>query len=332
MPERRPETPADKADSQTRLRWLPGSARGFDLPSGPRTVSPEHRGYYIDFRSKATRTWWRPKPWSSIGARVVWVALIQWGLGCYERYLAGDGEQWRSAALEAGGRLVDDQQREGRLAGGWVHTFPLAHTYPLRPPWLSSMAQGEAASFLLRLLEETGDERFALPALRALEPMGRPTTDGGVRATLAGGFFPEEYPTDPPSYVLNGAIFALWGCHDVADQLGDDRARALFEDGSETLARSIDRYDTGYWSRYDLFPHRVDNVASPAYHDLHIAQLRALAGLTARPEFAAAAAAFEGYGMSYATSLRALAHKAVFRVAVPRNPALASVLPWARRH
>jgi hypothetical protein len=192
------------------------------------------------------------------------------------------------------------------------------------------MAQGEAASLLVRLLEETGDERFAQAALRALEPMAQPPSSGGLRAPLAGGFLPQEYPTDPPSHVLNGAIFALWGCHEVADRLGDVEARRLFEEDAATLAGSIDRYDTGYWSRYDLFPHRVDNVSSPAYHDLHITQLRALAELTGRPEFTATADRFERYGMSYASSLRALAHKAMFRAVVPRRRALASVLPWAR--
>jgi heparosan-N-sulfate-glucuronate 5-epimerase len=329
MSHQHPGRPADRVVSRSRLRWLPGSARAFDLPAGPRAVSAEHRGYYIDFRSKAPRARWQTESWTRIGTRVVWVALIQWALGCYERFLAGDGEQWRASALDAGHRLVAEQQADGPLAGGWVHSFPLPHTYPLRPPWLSAMAQGEAASLLVRLFEETRDERFATAARRALEPMRRPTVQGGVRATLAGGFLPQEYPTDPPSHVLNGAIFSLWGCHEVADRLGDPEGRELFDDGTETLARSIDRYDTGYWSRYDLFPHRVSNVASPAYHDLHVAQLRALGELTSRPELTAAADRFERYGASYTSTLRALAQKAIFRAAVPRRRALASVLPWA---
>ena len=330
MSQRRPGRPAHEAVSGSRLRWLPGSARRFDLPLGPRFSSPGHRGYHIDFRSKAKRTWWRPEPWSRIGPRVVWVALVQWGLGCYERYLAGDGEQWREAALEAANRLVDEQQPQGRLAGGWVHGFSLEHTYRLAPPWLSAIAQGEAASLLVRLFDETRDERFAVAATAALAPLRRSTADGGVRATLAGGVFFEEYPTDPASYVLNGAIFAHWGCHDVAERLADDDAGALAEEAAETLARSIDRYDTGYWSRYDLYPHRVDNVSSPAYHDLHTAQLRALAELTGRPTFTRVADRFEGYARSYPDALRALARKAIFRVAVPRSPVLARLLPWAR--
>ena len=66
----------------------------------------------------------------------------------------------------------------------------------------------------------------------------------------------------------------------------------------DTLARNIDRWDTGSWSRYDLFPHRVVNVASSSYHVLHINQLRAMQLVCPREELEAAATRFEG---GYAT-------------------------------
>jgi len=313
---------------RSRLHWLPGSARGFDLPIGPRFDSGELSGYYIDFREKAKPASWESERWRFAGRKFVWVWMIQSGLGCYERYLAGEGEEWLAAAAKPSERLLADQEPDGRFEGGWVHSFALRHTHPLRPPWLSAMAQGEAASLLSRMLKETGDERFANAALAALEPMRRPTDEGGVAGRLDGGFFPQEYPTDPPSYVLNGAIFALWGCFDVAVQLRDPAARELFEEGTATLARCIDRFDTGSWSRYDLFPHRMMNLASHAYHDLHISQLRVLGALTDRPELSAAAERFESYGGSRRKSVRALVHKAVFRTSNPRNATLSRILPW----
>ena len=90
--------------------------------------------------------------------------------------------------------------------------------------------------------------------------------------------FPEEFPTDPPSLVLNGGIFALWGDYDIWIGLGDADARKRFEDGVETLARNVHRWDTGYWSRYDLYPHRIVNLASPWYHTLHICQIKCSVG------------------------------------------------------
>ena len=100
---------------------------------------------------------------------------------------------------------------------------------------------------------------------------------GGCMSPLGGRPFPEEYPTQPPSFVLNGGIFALWGLRDVAVALGDEQAARDFAAGAETLAQNLDRWDTGRWSRYDLFPHPVANPASSFYHDLHVKQLRAMA-------------------------------------------------------
>jgi hypothetical protein len=139
-----------------------------------------------------------------------------------------------------------------------------------------------------------------------------------------------EYPTDPPSFVLNGAIFALWGLRDVALALGDERAGEEFEAGVDALAASIDRWDTGSWSRYDLYPHRVANVASRAYHELHLAQLEAMQELAPRPQLAAAAERFARYAASPVRQAEALARKALFRVAEPRSARVARLLPWAR--
>ena len=198
---------------------------------------------------------------------------------------------------------------------------PYPHTYALDPPWVSAMAQGEGASLLVRLHAETGDERYAEAARRAPRPMGVPSSEGGACALLDGRPFPEEYPTQPPSFVLNGAIFALWGLRDVAVGLGHAEAGRAFEDGVDALAASIHRWDTGSWSVYDLFPHPVPNVASGAYHALHVAQLEAMHELAPRAELAAAAGRFAAYAASPARQAGALARKALFRVAEPRSSA-----------
>jgi peptidoglycan/xylan/chitin deacetylase (PgdA/CDA1 family) len=262
--------------------------------------------------------------------RQIHVALCQWGLGCYERYLCGDGGEWLDGALAAAGELVDEQQLDGRHAGGWVHRFALGHSFRLDSPWLSAMAQGEGASLLTRAWLETGEQRFADAAVRALEPMKVAVRDGGVRATLGGAGFPEEYPTRTGSYVLNGCIFALWGCYDVAQAIGDPGARELFDDGVAMLEREIHRYDLGFWSRYDLFPHPVVNVASSAYHLLHINQLRALAIVAPRPAFTETADRFEHYSRLRRYRARAFARKSLFRLLVPRNELLSRRLPWSQ--
>jgi peptidoglycan/xylan/chitin deacetylase (PgdA/CDA1 family) len=238
------------------------------------------------------------------------VESAQWGLGAYERFLSGDGERWLAAATAVGEHLLSIQQPDG----AWLHHVDMPHTYELRPPWISAMAQGEGASLLVRLHRETGEERWS---------------DGGASALLDGSPFPEEYPTEPPSFVLNGGIFALWGFHDVGVGLGDERAASDFADGVDTLARNIRRWDTGYWSLYDLFPHPIRNIASSAYHQIHIAQLRATNMLAPRRELAAAADRWEGYARERFGPRRAFAEKSAFRLAVPRNRSLAHRLPWS---
>jgi heparosan-N-sulfate-glucuronate 5-epimerase len=296
----------------------------FQLPMGSQWSAGEIRGYPIDFRVKAQSYKW---PHSR---RPLYVAVAQRGLGCYERHLAGEGEVWRSAAAEAAEWLASRQENSGRANGAWLHRFILQHTFALRPPWVSAMAQGEGASLLVRMYQETSDERFADAAIRAMQPLELTASAGGAMAQLDGGIFLEEYPTDPPSCVLNGGIFAIWGCFEVGHALGDARAKTLFDASVDTLAAVVDRYDTGYWSSYDLFPHPVANVATPAYHRLHIEQLKAMALLTNRSEFASAASVFEGYLERLVNRTRALAGKALFRALMPRNRVLAGRFPWDR--
>jgi heparosan-N-sulfate-glucuronate 5-epimerase len=297
------------------------SARTFALPVGTNISPGGVGGYYIDFSRKVSAPQWPPS-WFRTSLRHV--AAIQWGLGCFERYLNGEGEEWLSGALNVADYLVGMQVRGGLHEGGWLHGTPMPHTFRLDPPWLSAMAQGEGASLLVRVHLVSHEERFADAARRALRPMAIPVSAGGVRANIDdNGFFLEEYPTDPPSFVLNGGIFALWGYNDVALGLGDTEASREFERGVDVLARNINRWDTGSWSRYDLFPHRAVNVASSSYHVLHINQLRAMRLVAPRPELERAAARFEADLESRTNRMRAFARKALFRLLVPRNRVLA---------
>jgi peptidoglycan/xylan/chitin deacetylase (PgdA/CDA1 family) len=302
------------------------TAGSFSPPVGSRMRDDCTGGYYIDFTLKADKPDW-PPAWFEEGDGEWFVATAQFGLGCFERHLAGDGEEWLRAAVATADHLVAHQAADG----AWVHDVPMPHSYWIEPPWVSAMAQGEGASLLVRVHAATGEERYAEAARRALEPLRVPTSEGGASALLGGGLFLEEYPTNPPSYVLNGAIFAIWGCRDVALALADPGAQQLYEDSFETLATNIHRYDTGFWSVYDLFPHPVRNVASGAYHRLHVTQLQAIQRTDPRPEFAKTLQNFERYETRGGPKRRALVQKVTFRLVVPRNKRLAHRLPWAHR-
>jgi heparosan-N-sulfate-glucuronate 5-epimerase len=286
----------------------------FPVAAGSAISYDSVRGYYIDLTRKAVS---EPGDATALDAVPLHVMTCQWGLGCYERFLAGDGDHWLDNALRIGRYLIEQMEPAGQLAGALRHRIVFPHTFQVPSGWISGMAQGEAASLFMRLYVESGDERFARAALRVLRVLTISVQDGGVCRYLEGGPIHEEYPTNPASHVLNGAIFAAWGCYDVAVTLGDTRWRTHFDAVVSTIADNIEAWDLGFWSRYDLFPHRIDNAAAPWYHRLHIQQLGVLHAMTGRTVFGQVAQRWQQYADSRWKRSRALLHKAAFRVAVP---------------
>jgi heparosan-N-sulfate-glucuronate 5-epimerase len=315
------EVPAPKRDDAG--FW--SNAKSFFLPVGPQMDPSGVGGYPIDLRVKADApgrlTPEGQSPWS------LHVGVTQYGLGCYERWLAGEGQDWLTASLAAGRYLMSIQEPDG----SWLHHEPFPHTFVLSPPWTSGITQGQGASLLVRLHRETGDGDLARAAKLALVPLFTPQADGGVCGEVGGLPWPEEYPTTPQSHVLNGAIFALWGMRDVAIALECDQSRRHFDRGVDSLAANLHRFDTGNWSLYSLFPHPIHNRASSFYHDLHIRQLTAMQQLAPRPAFEATRLRWAGYAASRYSRTTAFAWKAAFRFLVPRNRLFARAATWTRR-
>jgi heparosan-N-sulfate-glucuronate 5-epimerase len=215
--------------------------------------------------------------------------------------------------------FVATQQPPGSAdEGGWYHEFPYAHRAELRPPWLSAMAQGQAASLLLRVYLETGRQELADSALLAMRPFDRRVERGGVTSVIGKSLFAEEYPTTPASHVLNGAVFALWGVRDVAETLQDSSARRLHDDLFDGVVSTLSRFDLGTWSRYDLYPKPPVNIASSFYHRLHISQLAALGSLYGDSIFTTTAERFVSYEQRAELRIAAFMRKVAFRLRVPR--------------
>jgi len=151
------------------------------------------------------------------------------------------------------------------------------------PGWYSAMGQGQAISLLSRVYLHTKDEKYLNAAMKATIVFHRMSSDHGVKADLFGSPWYEEYPTTPPSFVLNGFIFSLFGLYDLWKIGGDIRganAQKLFLDGFQTLEKMIPLYDNGHGTFYDLrhisIPGISPNRARWQYHKVHLEQLNAL--------------------------------------------------------
>jgi len=234
--------------------------------------------------------------------------VAQYALGVFELWLDTGLPAQREKFL----KLARWLELQAEPTGQGVLVWPARYDFPvygLKAPWISSMAQSQAASVLLRAHQMENRRELREIAAKAMAsfhvPAGEP---GGVRyVDSEGSVWFEEYVTDPAAHVLNGFIFSLFGLDELARATSDDAARQAWNDGVLTLERNLGRYDTGYWSRYDLLR---DCVASEFYHvNVHVPLLRALHSITGKDIFSDLADKWEGYSYSAVCRLRAKYYK-----------------------
>lgn len=248
------------------------------------------------------------------------VTMLQLGLGAWQLAQQGDDARWQDVARAAAEWTVLDLDGTGRM----LHHQAMPHTYELAAGWSSAMAQGQAASLLVRAALTLQRPELLDDAERALAPLLEPGSALVVQTSE--GPVLQEYPTTPPSHVLNGWVWALWGLYDVAQARAQTpvgaAARAAFEHGVDALVARLPLYEVaGGWSRYDLYPHPISHVASPFYHRLHVQQLRALHELAPRAQLAATADRWEAALSRRLVVAGAVARKVGFRLLRPRGRA-----------
>ncbi len=225
------------------------------------------------------------------------IAIFQYALGCWDLSLLdrSRSEEMLSSFLHCADWAKDNQREDG----SWDAFGPIGSTKYT----VSSMAQGEGASVLLRAAKAFDDESYAEAARRAGRFLLRPYEEGGTSFHIGDELFLEEYPQEPRRSVMNGWIFSLFGLYDLS--VADPSFKEAFLRSAETLASHLDDYDAGYWSYYDL----ERRIASPAYHKLHIAQLGVLSELTGDRRFSDKAAVYRSYQDRPSNRRKAILHK-----------------------
>jgi len=257
-----------------------------------------------------------------IGLQYNPIAIAQWGLANYNCFRAsGDAVRWQKT-VQAADWLAANLEQNARGLWVWNHHFDWDYRDPLKAPWYSGLAQGQGVSLLLRVhaQDHSADEKYLRAAENAFVPLTRAISDGGVLfEDEQNDLWIEEYLVDPPTHILNGFIWALWGVFDFWLSRADASAKEIFDRGVQTLVRNLDRFDTGYWSLYEQPENessrtRLKMLASPFYHQLHIVQLRVLFLLTGDARFATVAERWEGYARRRSNRTRALVEKSVFKL------------------
>ena len=239
------------------------------------------------------------------------ITIGQYALAIFHSWLRSSRDDDRRRFLRLADWFVEHQAQDGCW---YAHTDMPA--YRLRAPWPSAMAQGRGLSVLARAWQCTSDEKYIDRALRALAAFSVPVAQGGVVDAYDGRVTYEEYPAQPAPHVLNGMIFALFGVWDLMRTQPDDaHAAAIFERGVASVEALLPRYDTGWWSLYDLYHLEAATPRNPCtahYHDIHIKQLTIMHAITGRELFDAFARRWAAYQDGQRGRLRAYAEKAAF--------------------
>jgi heparosan-N-sulfate-glucuronate 5-epimerase len=294
-----------------------------DTPkTNPRAMTGEIGEYYMDFSVKADYQGHHDAGGvpmlnyrGAIGLQYNPIAIAQWGLGNYDIWRRAGKLSRRENLLTASYWLCKHLEQNSKSVWVWQHHFDWEYRQRLKAPWYSGLAQGQGISLLLRAYKETNEQRFAESAERAFTSFCRPVAEGGVAFTdECGDLWFEEYIVSPPTHILNGFIWAIWGVYDYFLVTGDPAAGELFERSVNTLRRNLPHYDLGFWSLYERSGTWMPMVASPFYHRLHIVQLQVMHRLTGDEFFAEYAERWQAYFGNWAKRARAVCYKTAFKL------------------
>ena len=222
------------------------------------------------------------------------VAQAQYGLWLLDSYRITGDPAYLDRAVAQAQRIISK-----RVASGPAWFFPYDFDFALhqdatkgleRAPWFSAMAQGQALSLFVRLLQVTGDPSYRAAAdATFLSFLASPsaTRPWVAHVDPARNLWLEEFPQFPTSasdFTLNGHLFATFGLYDYVVLTGDPRARQLWNGAVHTVSVVVPAgiRNPGWISNYCV----AHGHPSARYHAVHIEQLLRLHVITGSPVFA----------------------------------------------
>lgn len=231
------------------------------------------KGYYNNLTEKVTKNPLLlhndklPKLTIENGEQVDFpVAIFQYGLGAYDMYQITKDKAYLQKFFQCVEWTMSHNDEKGR----WNNFFFYSPNAPF-----SAMAQGEGASILIRAYQLTGDKQYLDKAKLAIDYMLLPIEEGGTSLYRDPDIFLMEYTFK--GMVLNGAIFAWWGLYEYVKITSDHGYyNQMLRKTLDSLVNILHKFKCRYWSMYSL----DGLIASPFYHNLHIAQMQAMFALT----------------------------------------------------
>ncbi|MCM1450210.1 MAG: D-glucuronyl C5-epimerase family protein [Clostridiales bacterium] len=229
------------------------------------------------------------------------VAIFQYGLGAYDMFLITGDKKYLKKFMQAANWALDHIDEKGR----WNNFFFYSPDTPY-----GAMAQGEGASLLIRAFKHTGESKYLNKAQSAIDFMLKPLENGGTTKYDGTDAYLMEYTFK--GMVLNGAIFAWWGLYDYVTITNDTyEYKSALNQTLNTLLKTLPQFKCNYWSMYSL----DGLIASPFYHNLHVAQMEAMFELTGKPIFKEYSQNWKYQQHNYLCKSRAFMKKALQKIA-----------------
>lgn len=210
------------------------------------------------------------------------VNIAQYGLIIHANYIESKDTSLLKILTNCIKRL-ESIKKENELCVYWEY-YEYNEKYKIKPPYTSSMAQGQVISFYLRYYQITKDDYFLKQSIKIYKFLKIEVQDGGVRRyDDECNLWFEEYPTEKPSFVLNGFIYCIFGLFDLKRIIDSQDINEDIENCIKTLEVNLHKFDAGYWSKYDLI--KFELVRYYYQKNVHVPQLSVLYRLTNKEIF-----------------------------------------------
>lgn len=193
------------------------------------------------------------------------VGVFQYAFGLFDLFYKTNSQKYLRKFKQCSDWALEKQLE----SGAWDN---FSYYYPNNP--YGAMAQGEGTSLLLRAYIQYNEDKYLLAAKKAIDFMLIDIKDGGCTQYNGKDVILLEYPHRKA--VMNGWIFAWWGLYDYVLVTRDSHYKSILDRSLQSLIKYLPEFRNQYWSVYDL----EGRIASPFYHNLHIAQILAMYDLT----------------------------------------------------